>query len=82
VYSTPWDAEKQLGCVCDLGQRGPDCSLFECPSGGDVLKGKYPLLKAMVPSPVLINIGRFRCLAYTVISPAVTAQNVDYATTL
>jgi hypothetical protein len=27
VYSTPWDAEKQLGCVCDLGQRGPDCSL-------------------------------------------------------
>lgn len=27
VYSTPWDAEKQLGCVCDLGRRGPDCSL-------------------------------------------------------
>jgi hypothetical protein len=27
VYSTPWDAEKQLGCICDLGRRGPDCSL-------------------------------------------------------
>lgn len=39
TYSTPWDAEKQVGCVCDLGRRGPDCSLFECPSGADVLKG-------------------------------------------
>lgn len=27
VYNTPWDAEKQVGCVCDLGRRGPDCSL-------------------------------------------------------
>ena len=27
VYSTPWDAEKHVGCVCDLGRRGPDCSL-------------------------------------------------------
>ena len=33
------DAEKQMGCVCDLGRRGPDCSLFECPSGADVMKG-------------------------------------------
>ena len=53
VYSTPWDANKQVGCVCDLGRRGPDCSLsklphpwhhlltrtVECPSGPDVLKG-------------------------------------------
>ena len=39
VYSTPWDAQKQMGCVCDLGRRGPDCSLFECPSGPDVMKG-------------------------------------------
>jgi len=39
VYSTPWDADKQMGCVCDLGRRGPDCSLFECPSGPDVMKG-------------------------------------------
>lgn len=38
-YSTPWDAEKHVGCVCDLGRRGPDCSLIECPSGADVMKG-------------------------------------------
>jgi len=39
VYSTPWDAQKHVGCVCDLGRRGPDCSLLECPSGPDVMKG-------------------------------------------
>ena len=40
TYDTPWDAKKHVGCVCDLGRRGPDCSLIECPSGADVLKGK------------------------------------------
>jgi len=40
VYTTPWDHDKHVGCVCDLGRRGPDCSLIECPSGADVLKGK------------------------------------------
>uniref|UniRef100_A0A7S0SS37 EGF-like domain-containing protein n=1 Tax=Chromulina nebulosa TaxID=96789 RepID=A0A7S0SS37_9STRA len=39
TYSTPWDANKYVGCVCDLGRRGPDCSLLECPSGADVLGG-------------------------------------------
>jgi len=39
VYTKPWDAEKHVGCVCDLGRRGPDCSLIECPSGADVMKG-------------------------------------------
>ena len=39
TYSTPWDAEKQYGCVCDSGYRGYDCSLLECPSGPDILKG-------------------------------------------
>jgi hypothetical protein len=39
VYSTPWDASKHVGCVCDKGYRGPDCSLQECPSGADVLLG-------------------------------------------
>ena len=29
TYSTPWDAMKHVGCVCDLGYRGPDCSLRE-----------------------------------------------------
>lgn len=38
-YDTPWDAMKIQGCVCDLGYRGPDCSLQECPSGPDILEG-------------------------------------------
>merc|ERR1712146_44397 len=40
TYSSPWDANKHVACVCDLGARGPDCSLEECPSGADVLPGK------------------------------------------
>ena len=39
IYATPWDAMKHVGCVCDLGFRGPDCSLQECASGPDVLRG-------------------------------------------
>jgi hypothetical protein len=39
VYATPWDAVKQQGCVCDIGFRGPDCSLRECPSDADVMGG-------------------------------------------
>merc|ERR1712224_1152661 len=39
VYSTPCDAMKHVGCVCDLGFRGPECSLQECPSGTDILSG-------------------------------------------
>ena len=27
TYTLPWDAKKAFGCVCDLGYRGPDCSL-------------------------------------------------------
>jgi len=30
TYSTPWDATKQVGCVCDIGFRGSDCSEGEC----------------------------------------------------
>jgi hypothetical protein len=39
VYTTPWDALKQLGCVCDVGYRGLDCSYVECPSSADPLNG-------------------------------------------
>ena len=38
-YSTPWDSSKIVGCVCDLGFRGADCSQVECPSGPDVIGG-------------------------------------------
>lgn len=37
VSYAAWDADKHMGCFCDLGYRGPDCSLKECPSGPDVL---------------------------------------------
>jgi len=36
----PWDAEKTMGCLCDDGFRGPDCSLIECPSGEDINGGQ------------------------------------------
>jgi len=39
TYSTPWDAQKITGCVCDAGYRGPDCSLEECPTGPDLMLG-------------------------------------------
>jgi hypothetical protein len=35
VYDAAWDAKKIYGCKCELGYRGPDCSLKECPSGAD-----------------------------------------------
>lgn len=27
IYTEPWDAMKIWGCACDVGYRGPDCSL-------------------------------------------------------
>jgi hypothetical protein len=38
-YGTAWDAERILGCDCDAGYRGADCSRIECPSGTDPLGG-------------------------------------------
>ena len=38
-YTTPWDSNKEIGCVCDMGYRGPACELQECPSGPDPLGG-------------------------------------------
>jgi len=35
------DGNKQMGCKCDNGYRGPDCSLIECPSGSDPLNTLY-----------------------------------------
>jgi len=43
TYNTPWDANKILGCVCDIGWRGPDCRLKECPSENDPNGGRGPL---------------------------------------
>jgi hypothetical protein len=39
TYNTPWDNDKMQGCLCDQGYRGPDCSMVECPTGPDPMKG-------------------------------------------
>ena len=39
IYTDPWDANKSVGCVCDIGFHGPSCEDQECPSGADPLGG-------------------------------------------
>merc|ERR1711912_123626 len=34
-----WDSGRSVGCKCDSGFAGPDCSLRECPSEDDPLGG-------------------------------------------
>merc|ERR1712038_1857789 len=34
-YDDAWDAGLQYGCLCDVGFRGVDCSLLECPTSYD-----------------------------------------------
>lgn len=36
-YDRAWDSGLHFGCKCDIGYRGPDCSLVECPSDDDPL---------------------------------------------
>merc|ERR1711988_8760 len=38
-YSSPWDAEQSMGCWCDSGRSGADCSIKDCPSVDDVMGG-------------------------------------------
>lgn len=35
TYTTPWDAERIFGCVCDYGYTGVDCAMPVCPHGDD-----------------------------------------------
>jgi len=39
AYNYAWDSDKHFGCKCDVGFRGPDCSLQECPSDYDPMHG-------------------------------------------
>lgn len=41
-YESAWDSGLIYGCKCDMGYRGPDCSLVECPSRQDPLDAKCP----------------------------------------
>merc|ERR1719164_136015 len=40
VRNAAWDADKEQGCICDLGYRGPDCSERECKTGTDPMTGE------------------------------------------
>lgn len=35
TYDGAWDSDMQYGCLCDVGFRGADCSLMECPTAAD-----------------------------------------------
>merc|ERR1711981_898606 len=35
TYDNAWDAGMQYGCLCDVGFRGVDCSIVECPTAYD-----------------------------------------------
>lgn len=35
TYTTPWDAERIFGCVCDYGYAGVSCAQPSCPYGDD-----------------------------------------------
>jgi len=35
TYDQAWDAGLQYGCLCDIGFRGVDCSIVECPTSFD-----------------------------------------------
>ena len=35
TYDAAWDAGMQYGCLCDVGFRGVDCSIVECPTSFD-----------------------------------------------
>lgn len=37
TYLAAWDSGSHFGCKCDLGYRGEDCSMKECPSSSDPL---------------------------------------------
>ncbi|KAL4116439.1 hypothetical protein PRIC2_011893 [Phytophthora ramorum] len=44
-----WDQEKIMGCVCDGGFEGHDCSLRTCPKGDDPLTpNQYDMIQAIV----------------------------------
>lgn len=38
-YNSAWDSVASTTCQCDIGYRGPDCSMQECPSGPDPMGG-------------------------------------------
>ncbi|KAK1942072.1 Tenascin [Phytophthora citrophthora] len=58
-----WDQEKIMGCVCDGGFEGHDCSLRTCPKGDDPLTGSASQ-NEMVQAIVLDRAGGEGYLTY------------------
>ncbi|KUF92317.1 hypothetical protein AM588_10003586 [Phytophthora nicotianae] len=58
---TLWDQEKIMGCVCDGGYEGHDCSSRTCPKGDDPLT---PNQKDMVQAIVINQAGGSGYLTY------------------
>lgn len=83
TYATPWDAQKQVGCVCDLGRRGPDCSLCKNSVATISVCASFPhhvpaislfdLQSSAPPEPM--------CSRVMVTRPAATARAAVCATT-
>ena len=65
VYESPWDAEKHVGCKCDIGYRGPDCSQKECPSGSDIMGGDGNIEGRDCSGRGLCNYGAGLCHCFT-----------------
>ena len=55
-YDTAWDATKLMGCKCESGYRGPDCSLKECPSLADPQTGPGGKDSGLLDFPAMNNV--------------------------
>lgn len=55
AFLGPYDATKQMGCKCDKGFRGPDCSLQECPSGTDPLLTNADVTAVYLNDPAVLQ---------------------------
>jgi hypothetical protein len=42
-----WEGERVMGCVCDAGWSGPDCSVARCPVGADPLVPAVPAVQTL-----------------------------------
>ena len=56
AYDGAWDSGMGMGCKCDVGYRGPDCSMVECPTGHDVLDDFCTTVNGWVEFLSLIHI--------------------------
>lgn len=62
TYDSVWDSNKLMGCICDEGYTGYDCSQRVCPLGDDPLKNHLNL-KNGIAEETQDEIQLIRCLA-------------------